>query len=191
MSADDAALTDALAAAAPDVLRYLERRLGPDDAADALGDVLLVAWRRAGDRPEAADATRLWLFGIARNTVLTARRTRARRVGLVSRLIRQPAAQTQPAADRGLEVRDAIDRLDPDLAEVVRLVHWEGLTLAEAALVLDQPPSTLRSRYRRARDELRAALTERGAAAEVEGSPRGRAFLVAANRRPLDLEGGG
>ena len=63
-----------------------------------------------------------------------------------------------PAADDGAEVRDAIARLEPDLAELVRLVHWERFTIAEAAVVLGVPASTARGRYAKAKDALRAAL---------------------------------
>ena len=67
-------------------------------------------------------------------------------------------ARNAPAADQGLELRDAIDRLDGDLAELVRLVHWDGFTLAEAAVLLDIPSSTARGRYQRARKALQHAL---------------------------------
>jgi RNA polymerase sigma-70 factor (ECF subfamily) len=122
----EAALADVLARTAPDLLRYLERRLDPHEAADALGDVLVVAWRRAADVPRTGLEARLWLFGIARNAVLTTRRGRARRAGLHDRLDREPRTAGEPGADHGLEVRDAIDRLEPDLAELVRWCTGRG-----------------------------------------------------------------
>lgn len=94
----------------------------------------------------------MWLFGIARGVIANALRGQVRRSRLADRLravTTGPQAQGAPA-DRGVEVRDAIDRLDPDLAEVVRLVHWDGFTLAEAADVLALSASTVRSRYARA-----------------------------------------
>ncbi len=60
------------------VRAYCLRRLPADDAHDATSDVFLVAWRRIGDVPVGDDA-RLWLFGVARNTVRTVER-RTRRV---------------------------------------------------------------------------------------------------------------
>lgn len=63
-----------------------------------------------------------------------------------------------PAADDGDEVRDAIARLGPDRAELVRLVHWDHFTLVEAAELLGIPASTARSRYAKANEELRATL---------------------------------
>ncbi|MGU7670337.1 RNA polymerase sigma factor, partial [Escherichia coli] len=61
-------------------------------------------------------------------------------------------------ADHGAEVRDAVARLDPELAELVRLVHWDGFSLAEAAELMSITASTARGRYARAKDELRRAL---------------------------------
>lgn len=63
------------------------------------------------------------------------------------------------ASDDGAEVRDAIDRLPTDLAEIVRLVHWGGFTIAEAATLTGTPASTARGRNQRAREVLRDALT--------------------------------
>lgn len=65
---------------------------------------------------------------------------------------------TAAGADDGAEVRDAIDRLPADLAELVRLVHWDGFTLAEAAELTGVPASTARGRYQRAKEQLRSAL---------------------------------
>ena len=101
----------------------------------------------------------MWLFGVARGVVANALRGQFRRHHLADRLRARTGPQAQGApADRGLEVRDAIDRLEPDLAEVVRLVHWDGLSLTETAHLLDAPPSTIRSRYAKAREQLADAL---------------------------------
>lgn len=145
----------------PDVLRYLERRLGPEDAADALADVMMTAWRRATSLPNQDEQARMWLFGIARNMVANAERGHRRRSNLTERL-RGALATAHGAgrpADEGLEIRDAIARLSPDQAELVRLVHWEGFTVAEAGAILDIPASTARTRYQRARADLKATLT--------------------------------
>lgn len=64
-----------------------------------------------------------------------------------------------PASDAGADVRDAVARLDPELAELIRLVHWDRLTLAEAAHVTGIPASTARSRYQKAKEDLRTQLS--------------------------------
>ncbi|GAA3880033.1 sigma-70 family RNA polymerase sigma factor [Leifsonia kafniensis] len=154
-------LTAALERDAADILRYLERRLGTDDAADALSEVMMAAWRRAEAVPANAEQARMWLFGVARNVVANSERGERRRSNLAERLRGTlAAAQTggRPA-DAGIEVRDAIARLSPDQAELVRLIHWEGFTVAAAGAILGIPASTARTRYQRARADLKEALS--------------------------------
>ncbi len=160
MTADDDRITTAVAANAADLLAYVSRRVGPDDAPDLLGETMVVAWRRVGELPEDEERARMWLFGIARGTLLNHARGQRRRWALADR-IRLGATEDRggPPADAGAEVRDAISRLDSEHAELVRLVHWDGFTLAEAAELLGIPASTARGRYARAKDELRAALS--------------------------------
>lgn len=160
MRRPDDRLTDALEASASDLLAYLERRAGADDAPDLLGETMVVAWRRVGELPEDRERARMWLFGIARGTLQNYARGERRRWALVDRIRLQVGDSTAaPAADEGAEVRDAIDRLEPDLAELIRLVHWERLSLVDAAELLGIPASTTRGRYQRAREQLRAALS--------------------------------
>lgn len=147
--------------AAPDLLKYLERRLGTDDAADGLAEVMIVAWRRTSALPADSERARMWLFGIARNVVANATRAERRRWHLTDRLRASLAAAPAPAtpADEGAEVRDAISRLAPDQAELVRLIHWEGMTIVAASKLLGIPASTARTRYQAARSVLRTALS--------------------------------
>ncbi len=151
VSATDAAsrLTRALESSASDLLAYLERRVGPDDAPDLLGETMVVAWRRVGELPEGDERARMWLFGVARGTLLNHRRGQRRRWALADRIrLQVRESPTSPAADERAEVRDAIDRL----------VHWERLSLVGAAELLGIPASTARGRYQRAKEKLRVAL---------------------------------
>jgi RNA polymerase sigma-70 factor (ECF subfamily) len=149
----------ALAEAAPDLLAYFRRRIGDDDAPDQLAETHATAWRRIRLMPEDPEGARRWLFGIAHHTLLNHTRGVRRRHHLADR-VRGVLARgsSAPAADDGLEVRDAIARLEPRLAELVRLVHWEGFTLAEAADILGVPASTARNHYQSAKRQLRLAL---------------------------------
>lgn len=155
-------VTEELAANAPDLLAYFERRVTRDDAADLLAEVMLTVWRRADQLPADPVRARMWLFVTARNVLANAERSERRRWRLANRLRMMLGSQTSPAAasdpEEGAEVRDAIARLSPDLAELIRLVHWDGLTLVEAAEVMEIPASTARGRYQRAKQELREAL---------------------------------
>jgi RNA polymerase sigma-70 factor (ECF subfamily) len=145
---------------APDLLRYLQRRLGRDDAADALAEVMIAAWRRSDAMPVDPEQSRMWMFGIARNVLANNARGERRRSRLADRLrmVLVVAPLTETPSDEGIEVRDAIARLSPDHAELVRLVNWEGFSLASAGEILGIPASTARTWYQKARKELRAAL---------------------------------
>lgn len=149
-----------LEATARDLLRYFERRVGADDASDALSETMVIVWRRSASIPRADADARLWMFGVARNVVLNTRRSQRRRVLLTERIrgTFDVSAAVAPPSDEGLDVRAALERLDPDLAELVRLVHWDGFAISEAAQILGLPASTARSRYQRAKRELSALL---------------------------------
>lgn len=155
----DSPVETALKANSVDLLRYFERRTDRDAAADLLAETMLAAWKREQDHPEDAEDTRMWLFGIARNVLKNAERGQRRRHRLASKLktMLRPDESSQ-AADDGAEVRDAVRRLEPELGELVRLVHWDGFSIAGAGHILGLPPSTARGHYQRAKEQLRAAL---------------------------------
>lgn len=160
MRRSDEPVSKALESCSADILNYLARRVGPDDAPDLLGETMVTAWRRGRDLPDEPEHARMWLFGIARGTLQNHARGARRRWALADRIrLHVQGETTAPPSDAGAEVRDAIERLDPDLAEVVRLVHWDGFSLTDAAELLGIPASTVRGRYQRAKSELRAALS--------------------------------
>jgi RNA polymerase sigma-70 factor (ECF subfamily) len=143
---------------APRLLAFFERRVPYTDAPDLLGEVLLVAWRRADALPVDEQAARMWLFGVARRVLSTTRRAGVRRQALVDRL-RDEAESA--GTDHQLEDEDlvaALSTLSALDAEIIRLLHWDGFTLAEVANHLGRPAGTIRSRYSRARGALRDTL---------------------------------
>lgn len=155
-----AQITAALTSAWNDLLTYFRRRVDTEDAADLLAETMVTAWRRRADLPVDEAERRMWLFGVARNTLLHHHRGEIRKWRLADRF--RTLLGTEPsvakASDSGSEVRDAIARLPSDLAELVRLVHWDGFTLTEAAQLIGIPASTARGRYQRAKQQLRDAL---------------------------------
>ncbi len=145
-----------------DLLGYFERRVTTrEDAADLLGETLLVAWRRVDGLPDTAERRRMWLFGVAAHVLANHRRSHSRRNALVDRL-RHHLATEPPAADTGEAhaVRDAVRRLPHHQRELLMLVHWEGFSVAAAAEILEVNASTARSRYAAGKAALHAALTE-------------------------------
>ena len=145
---------------APDLLSYFLRRVdNPADAADLLGDTLLVLCRRPKSIPADPTEARLWAFGIARKTLAGRRRTYRRRTALQERLRNDLAldhASTPPESSTRLHA--ALAALDEFDREIIRLLHWEGFSQAEIATILHKPAGTIRSRYTRARSVLRGQL---------------------------------
>jgi RNA polymerase sigma-70 factor, ECF subfamily len=139
------------------------RTLGqPEDAADALQDALLSAYRgAAGFRGGSAVTT--WLHRIVVNACLDLARRRA--VRPTEALLIDPASE--PAGrdvtterETSLLVLAALRTLPPEQAAAVVLVDIEGFGVNEAAEILDVPAGTVKSRCARARARLAAALSD-------------------------------
>ena len=140
------------------VLAYLIRRASPDDAADAAAATFLVAWRRFGDVPEAAE--RPWLYATARRVLADQRRTARRQAAVAARVASEPPlpqVELELGADAAFE---ALATLDEDEREVLMLHAWEGLSGQEAALVLRCSPLAYRLRLHRARLRFRSAYRD-------------------------------
>jgi RNA polymerase sigma-70 factor (ECF subfamily) len=154
-------LRAALGASADSLLAYFERRVRHrEDAADLLADTMLQAWRRCDALPHEVERQRMWLYTIAANVLANQNRATRRRTALAERLRAQLRQAEVPDPAEGVEVRDAVARLPEAQRELVMLIHWDGLSIVEAAVVLGLNPSTARSRYSTAREQLRLALTD-------------------------------
>ena len=152
----------ALRANQSDILNYLARRVeSVEDAADLFGAAYEIAWRKRRSMPVDAEGARKWLFVVARNTLLNYYRSRKRRSALTESLrgeLLRHAALGEPPTDEQLDVRRAIAALDEPHAELVRLIHWDGWSIADAADIIGIPASTARSRYAVARGRLQKLL---------------------------------
>ena len=143
----------------------------PDDAADALQDAMISAFRRAGDfRGDSAVTT--WLHRIVVNASLDLLRRKASRAvrQLVGRPRRAGRARAEGRCRRRRRARagraDAIDtRLDVDAAlralpppqrAALVLVDMLGYPVAEAAAILGISEGTVKSRCARGRARLAA-----------------------------------
>ncbi len=131
-----------------------------DLAADAVQNALIGAWLHihAIRDPDRFDA---WLHRLVVNACYTeARRQRRHRVREVQvepfETKGSPDAQGSTAATDQLE--RGFRRLTPEQRAVLVIHHYLGLSDAEAAIVLDIPIGTVKSRLNRATAALRAAL---------------------------------
>jgi RNA polymerase sigma-70 factor (ECF subfamily) len=142
------------------ILAYaLRRTTTPEDAADVVSEVFLVAWRRIDAVPSGEDA-RLWLYGVARRTLSNQRRGELRRSRLGAALREHAATAAPEPRDVDPALRTALEALRPADRELLALVAWEGLTPAQAGSVLGLAPGTARVRLHRARARLRQTLAE-------------------------------
>ncbi|MGY4719083.1 RNA polymerase sigma factor SigM [Naumannella huperziae] len=133
----------------------------PDEAADALQEALISAFRRAdGYRGEARVTT--WLHRIVVNACLDRiRRNKVRRADPLPDDLDKNVRLAGPESDDpagGTELRtvvvDALSRLNPDQRAALILVDMEGYTVGEAATILGCAPGTVKSRCARGRARL-------------------------------------
>jgi RNA polymerase sigma-70 factor (ECF subfamily) len=151
-----------------DVLRFCARRSPSDtDAEEAATEVFTVAWRRRKEVP-AAPEDRLWLFGVTRHVLANQHRGQRRRARLLDRLRAEPAdVVPEPRLPADGAVADALRALSPSVRELLLLVGWEELEVAEIAVVLGVPGPVVSRRLHRARGRFAAALGDRAPAGHV------------------------
>jgi len=145
-----------------DILKYLIRRCtDTDEAADALAETFLVAWRRIDVVPEGIEG-RLWLFGVARNVLLKQHKRRQFTIAISERLKTELRSVAMTSTDDRLEgaVHGALSELSKSDREVVELSAWEELTPFEIAAVIGISPNAARVRLHRARQRLADILLQ-------------------------------
>lgn len=143
----------------------LTRRCGQPDVVDhAVQDTFLALWKEAGTyRAQGDVAAFVWGIGIRRLIDLV------RKDGGSRHLLAgpQPRSQSVESAEdqvlAGVEhgrLGQALADLSPELRAAIEATVLDGLTCAEAAVLLGIAEGTVKSRCHRARQMLRAALAE-------------------------------
>lgn len=127
-----------------------------------MAEVFVVLWRRLEDVPGNRMQARAWLFGVARNGILTSARSHGRREALAVRISQAPAQTLSPdltdEVDTRVDLVSAWSKLDPTQQETLALTVFDDLTSAEAAQVLGITSANYRVRLMRARRALRGHL---------------------------------
>jgi RNA polymerase sigma-70 factor (ECF subfamily) len=130
----------------------------PDEAADALQDAMVSAFRRAADfRGDSAVTT--WLHRIVVNAALDRLRRRAVRPAISAD---EPAFESLAAhspdpalaADVRLDIDAALRMLPVPQRSALVIVDMLGFSIDDAAAILDVSPGTVKSRCARARARL-------------------------------------
>ncbi|WP_370566136.1 RNA polymerase sigma factor [Cryobacterium sp. BB736] len=152
----------AVADHSPALLAYLSRRVEPShDAADLLAETFMILWKRAASLPRSNDEVRPWMFGIARNVLLHHRRSGYRRRAVADRLRSELLTNHDSGfvdSSEYAELHAMLRELDPVDRDIIGLVHWDGFSLVEVSRILRIKEGTIRSRYHRARAQLRSRL---------------------------------
>lgn len=140
----------------------LRRRCADDDVvAEVLQESYLAVWRAAGTF-EGGGSALGWLWTIAARRLVDAYRRRGRaaealRPATVEAAV--PAAEdTALDAMVGDPLWTALQRLAPELRQVLQAMVLDGLTVRETSVLLGLPEGTVKTRARRARLAIREAL---------------------------------
>jgi RNA polymerase sigma-70 factor (ECF subfamily) len=162
--ADPAAFEALYDAYLPRVYRYLAAHsASPEEAADLTQAVFVKAWQsldrfRPGPAPFAS-----WLFRIARNSAVDARRRARPAVPWAA--VSDSADPGHPAggspeddllrAERVAELRATLARLDPSRQELLALRYAAGLTAAEIAPIVGKRPEAVKKQLQRILHDLK------------------------------------
>ncbi len=139
----------------------------PEDAADALQEAYIAAFRRAGTFRGDAQVT-TWLHRVVVNACLDRlRRMKSRATEAVPDDLDRVSELAAVAGTDPLEAREqqsvvaaALAQLNPDQRTALVLVDMEGYSVDEAAVILGCPPGTIKSRCARGRARLVPLLAE-------------------------------
>jgi RNA polymerase sigma-70 factor, ECF subfamily len=162
----------------------------PDDAADALQEAMISAFRRAGDfRGESAVTT--WLHRIVVNAALDLlRRRSAHSVGWSGDPDDLPVTEPWQATDSAaatesrLDVDAAMRTLPPPQRAALVLVDMLGYPVADVAVILGVSEGTVKSRCARGRARLLPYLSH------LRGGSPGRRNQTVADGVPSEQGGG-
>jgi len=149
------------------VFRFLARLVRSEAVAEELtNEVFLEAWRNASGFEGRASLT-TWLLAIAHNRAVSALRKRREESWDDEQANRltddgdDPEVSAQKA-DKSALLRKCLDRLSAEHREIVDLVYYQELSIAEAAEVLGIPEATVKTRMFYARRKLSDILKDAG-----------------------------
>ncbi len=144
----------------PALSRYLSRRIAAEDVDDVASNVFEIAWRK---RSQVVLGEELpWLYRIAAFEVLNLRR---RQNSVASFLKLQKTVETAPSPEAlailDFDLAEAWKTLSPAEAEILALVAFEDLSIADAARTADITPNAASLRLFKARKKIEVALAEK------------------------------
>ena len=130
-------------------------------AEDATQAAWAIAWKRLRDVREPSHL-RPWLMTVAANEakqLLRKRRTRAR-FEVTTDASQEPGGRDPATGVTGLDLREAISRLQPDDRALLALRYVAGFDSNDLAIATGKKPAAIRQRLKRLLDRLREDLTD-------------------------------
>lgn len=153
---------------APEIQRYVVRRIGSEPAQDVVAETFLAAFRGRGRYRSDGRNCLPWLYGIATRLVQRHRRTEIQQLKLLARTGADPV--TEPFTDRvddgvtasaaKTRVAAALAKLPASQRDALLLLVWADLKYEQIAEATGVPVGTVRSRISRARRRLRRQLAD-------------------------------
>lgn len=134
---------------------------------DLVQETLTAVWRKLPNY-DASAALETWVHRFCQLEFLRKLRTKSR-----GRLVLEESLEGSPYEPQAPPVRSVLDdqhllegleRLEPDVASVLRLKHYEDLTFEDIGARLGTSPNTAKTRYYRGLRKLRAELEKTRAA---------------------------
>jgi RNA polymerase sigma-70 factor, ECF subfamily len=149
-----------------ELLGFALNSLGERGAAEEIvQEVFTRAWRHAERYDPDRGSVRTWLYQIARHAIIDMRRRASARPALAAG---EPALEVATGRDSieqamlGWQVAAALERLTPEHRQMIRLAHFQGMSVREIADKCELPVGTVKSRTWYALRSLRLVLEEMG-----------------------------
>jgi RNA polymerase sigma-70 factor, ECF subfamily len=142
------------------LVRLGRRCADPGLVDEVVQDTFVAVWRSAASYSGQGEVP-AWIWGIGVRRLVDA----VRRVPRTTVVAEPPEPSLELSAEErvllGVQYGDlagALDRLSPELRAVVQSTVLDGLTTAEAGRLLGIPQGTVKTRMKRAREQLREEL---------------------------------
>jgi len=132
-------------------------------AEEVVQDSFTAVWRNAERFDPEIGSFRTWLYGLARNKIVDMRRRASVRPALAAADAAEEPAEVDRSLDEAMlrwQIAAALARLSAEHREVVRLAHFQALTMREISEALGLPLGTVKSRAYYALRHLRLVLDE-------------------------------
>ena len=138
------------------------------EAEDALQDVFVQVWHKAGAFDPAQGRPLSWMLTLTRNKAIDRLRSTQRRARLLEEAGAQISPEEESASPTAAElagsgeqarlVRAALERLPGEQRRAIEMAFFGGLSQTEIAATLNEPLGTIKARIRRGMLKLREEL---------------------------------